>query len=231
MTHQLALTIHLQEQHSLSDFYWAENILLRQLLDKAFSASPLPPEERLFYIWGATGSGKSHLLQGCCHGKESSIYLPLTSLRESSIDCLEGLEAQYLIAIDDVEAISTQTEWQEAIFHLYNKVREGGNTILLVSGKNPPQTLNLSLEDLRSRLTWGMVIHLKELPDPLKIEVLCTQAKKRGFILSKQVALFLLNHCERDMQYLYTVLNKLDHASLAAQRKITIPFVKSVLGV
>jgi DnaA family protein len=227
MNKQLALSIQLNQQTSLDDYYWGENTVLQRQINDSLQGG----QERLFYLWGDPGCGKSHLLQGCCQSKQGSAYLPLSYFKELGPDCLEGMEEQDLIAIDDIDAIVSDKKWEEALFHLYNKVRDNGHSILLISGKSPPSGLTLQLEDLRSRIAWGLVIHLKELNDDLKVMVLQQQAKKRGFTLANSVVLFLINRCARNMHHLLELLDTLDAASLAAQRKITLPFVKRVLGI
>ena len=89
----------------------------------------------------------------------------------------------------------------------------------------------IRLPDLRSRLSGGLVIQLHELQDDDKIKTLKLHALKRGFELPTSVGQFLLNRSSRNMHDLNTLLNRLDEASLIAQRKITIPFVKTVLGL
>ncbi len=230
MSCQLPLAIQLNDEATLADFCWGNNALLHQQLHQARNNQG----ECLFYLWGTAGSGKSHLLQACCHAVStnlSAIYLPLKTLREWGPDVLEGLDEQDWICIDDLDAIATNTAWEEALFHLYNRVRDNGQTRLIISGNLPPVNMPVCLLDLRSRLSWGLVIQLNELSDDDKITTLKLHASKRGLELPTSVAQFLLNRCARNMHDLHTLLNRLDEASLIAQRKITIPFVKDVLGL
>lgn len=230
MNTQLALAIQLNDEATLVDFNWSNNSLLKQQLNKTLALK----EDRLLYLWGSTGSGKSHLLQACCQEinlTQSAIYLPLSLLKEWGPQTIEGLEDQDLICIDDLEAIAEDPEWEEAIFHLYNKIRDMDKSILIIASKQSPRTIPIKLADLRSRLSWGLVIHLLELEDKDKIETLKLHALKRGFDLPLSVGQFLLNRCSRNMHDLHILLNRLDNASLAAQRKITIPFVKNILDI
>ncbi|GGI84338.1 DnaA regulatory inactivator Hda [Legionella impletisoli] len=230
MNKQLALAIQLNDEATLSDFCWKGNPLLEQQLSCFLSQTG----ERFLYLWGSNGSGKSHLLQACCQGiqsTESAIYLPLNILHEMGPELLDGLEEQDLIALDDIHAIAGLAEWEEAIFHLYNRVRDKEKPRLIISGSVAPKQLSIQLPDLESRLSWGLVVHLNELNEQDKIDTLRLLAKKRGFDLSIGVVQFLLNRCARNMHDLQGLLNKLDEASLRAQRKITIPFVKEILGI
>jgi len=230
MSRQLALAVQLNDEATLADFCWGGNALLQQQVLQSLNGQG----ERLIYLWGIEGSGKSHLLQACCQAvsaNQSAIYLPLQTLKEWGPDILEDLDEQTWIGIDDLDAIATDPVWEEALFHLYNRVRDNEKTTLIISGRLPPANSPVRLPDLRSRLSWGLVIQLNELNDEEKINTLKLHAKKRGFELPTSVGQFLLNRCARNMHDLNALLNRLDEASLIAQRKITIPFVKEVLGI
>ena len=144
---------------------------------------------------------------------------------------IDGLDEQSFIGIDDIDAIAKNREWEEAIFHLYNRVRDNEQTTLIITSKYPPTATSLLLPDLTSRLSWCLVIQIQELNDLDKINTLKSQAHKRGFELPTIVAQFLIKRCSRNMHDLQALLNHLDNASLVAQRKITIPFVKGILGI
>ncbi|HAF88131.1 MAG: DnaA regulatory inactivator Hda [Legionellaceae bacterium] len=230
MTSQLPLAFNATYQATLQDFNWQQNTLLQQQLIQALDNQ----SERLFYLWGPSGSGKSHILQACCQYlsefNQTSIYLPLKLLTDCSPHVLEELEQQNLVAIDDIEAIALDRVWEEGLFHLYNRIKENDRTLLIVSGHNPPNLLPLKLADLRSRLSWGLVCQIKSLNDEAKIDVLQQKAHKKGLILTHAAALFLINRSPRDMGALVQLLDKLDAASLVAKRRITIPFIKDILG-
>ncbi|MDI9818951.1 MULTISPECIES: DnaA regulatory inactivator Hda [unclassified Legionella] len=230
MNQQLALAIQLDNEATLHDFCWDGNTLLQEQIAKALTGAG----ERLLTIWGTAGCGKSHLLQACCQAIEhnaSAIYLPLRVLNEWGPECIDGVEEQALIAIDDIDIIAGHGAWEEALFHLYNKVRDNEKTILLISSRQPLMSIDIRLADLRSRLSWGLVIQLNELEDELKIKTLQQYARKRGFELASSVGHFLINRCARNMHDLQSILNRLDEASLAAQRKITVPFAKTILKI
>lgn len=184
------------------------------------------------YLWGVAGTGKTHLLQAACHEAVKadlrSAYVPLTCWRELSVELLQGLEAVDLVCIDDVAAIAGQAEWEAALFHLYNRLRDVGGR-LLISGTLPPVSLPLALPDLRSRLAWGMVFQLQALDDEEKLAGLRQRARARGLDLPEKVGRYLLQRCPRDMTSLFRLLDSLDRASLAAQRRLTIPFIKEVM--
>lgn len=230
MNQQLPLAIQLNDEATLADFNWGSNLLLQhQLLDLLDQKNT----KCMLYLWGISGSGKSHLLQACCQALPHSeaIYLPLLSLKEFGPQVMDGLNMQALICIDDIDAIAGIPEWEEALFHLYNRIRDSEQGKLLISASSPPANTPIQLADLKSRLSWGMVIQLNELSDDEKISTLQRLALKRGFELPTSVVQFLINRSARNMHDLNTLLNRLDETSLAAQRKITIPFVKQALNL
>ncbi len=229
MNRQLALAIQLNDEATLDDFCWGSNNLLEQQLKNCLAGGG----ERLFYLWGEAGCGKTHLLQACCQAapNATAIYLPLQLLKEWGPQSLDNLAEQSLIAIDDIDAIASDKIWEEALFHLYNKVRDNGKTVLLISSRKSLCHLQIALADLKSRLTWGLVAQLHELDDDLKIKTIQRHASKRGFELPTVVGQFIINRCARNMHDLHHIIDHLDKASLAAQRKITVPFVKTILGI
>lgn len=228
MHKQLALTIQLNDEATLQDFNWQSNPLLRQQLNTMLTLKG----DKLLYLWGPQGSGKSHILQACCQAIQApAIYIPLTLLKQWGPETIEGLEEQTLICIDDIQAIAEDLAWEEALFHLYNRIKDNENSLLIVSSDKAPRTLNIKLPDLLSRLSWGLVIQLQELDDEEKINTLKSHAAKRGFELPDSVGQFLVNRCSRNMHDLHQLLNRLDSASLEAHRKITIPFVKDILNI
>lgn len=230
MNKQLALAIQLNDEATLSDFNWQQNGLLQQEIDWLLRFKG----DKLLYLWGTQGSGKSHLLQACCQAMsltQSAIYLPLALLKEWGPQAIEGIEEQSLVCIDDIHLIAHDAAWEEALFHLYNKIKDSEKNLLIISGNQPPAQLPISLPDLRSRLGWGLVMQVNELEDEAKIHTLKVHALKRGFDLPDSVGQFLLNRCSRNMHDLHQLLNQLDDASLQAHRKITIPFVKDTLKI
>lgn len=190
--------------------------------------------ERIIYLCGARGQGLSHLLQACCHyaaiHQRRSVYLPLNQLVTLSPDVLNGLEALSLVCIDDLHCLANHPAWEEAVFHLFNRAHDAGGKLIL-TGNALPKSLPLQLKDLVSRLSWGVVYPLHPLTDEEKLTVLKTRANQRGMTLPDEVAKYILSHCPRHMRTLFAALDALDKASLAAQRRLTIPFVKEVLQI
>lgn len=156
-------------------------------------------------------------------------YLPLEDASQFSSQILDDLEMLDLLCIDDLNLIAGNLEWEEKIFHCFNKML-AHNKRVVITANVAPSLLQLILSDLKSRMMGGLVFAVKALDDMAKIAGLKLRAKLRGLELSDTVARFLLNHYERNPKVLFDALEKLDQAALTAQRKLTIPFVKSVLN-
>jgi DnaA family protein len=221
---QLPLRIGLRDHATLANFLPGPNAPAIAALESA--------DEPFVYLWGAAGTGKSHLLQGLCHQFAAAggapVYLPLGEEQLAPEVC-DGLETMPLICLDDIQAIAGDSEWETALFHLYNRIRDAGSR-LLVAATAPPGGLGIMLPDLRSRLGWGPVFHLQPLSDDEKVEALILRARARGIDLSADVARYLMRRYRRDTHGLFDLLDRLDRASLAAQRRLTIPFVRELLG-
>lgn len=219
------------EQATFANFYPGKNQLLCQFLPN-FSTGGT---EHFAYLWGSAGSGRSHLLQACCHHASSqglsAIYLPLNQLPANSLqEIVEGMENLFLVCIDDVDSVAGEARAEEVLFHFYNRIRENQGR-LLVSGAALPNDLHFVLPDLSSRLCWGTSFYLHQLADEENLAALQLRAKARGFMLPEDVGQFILRRCSRNTGDLFAMLDRLDNASLTLQRRLTIPFVKSVLGL
>merc|ERR1712000_672341 len=124
------------------------------------------------------------------------------------------------------QSVAGNKEWEEGLFHLFNRVRDRQGH-MLIAANQAPNHVGIQLPDLSSRLSWGMVYQVEPLEDDDKILALLLRAKRRGLNMNDDVARFILSRGPRDMQGLFDLLDKLDQASLSAQRKLTIPFIKA----
>jgi DnaA-homolog protein len=225
---QLLLPIQPLDDCTFTNFFANNNQALVQYL-QIFLAKK---NEYYVYLWGNAGVGRSHLLQACCHVLHeknlSVIYLPLTQINHLDFSVFENLENFSLVCLDDIQIIAGKPELEEALFHLYNKILNNKNLLLLAANTTPPN-LKLQLPDLTSRLMSGMVFQVHGLNDEEKLAALQLRAQLRGLELSNEVGQFLLRHYPRDFASLFKALEKLDRVSLTEQRRLTIPFVKQVL--
>lgn len=231
---QLSLGVNLNDDATFENFYApaaTHNAMVLQGLRQQVEGSG----ESFIYLWGAPGCGLTHLLQAACHEAQhqglSVQYLPLRDLAGYAPDELfTGLDAVDLVCLDCLPAVAGRPDWELAIFNLYNRLRDQGKC-LLVAAEQSPRELALTLEDLRSRLQWGLTYQVHSLSDDDKQQALQLRARARGLELSDDVAQYIIQRLPRDTNELFWQLQRLDHASLAEQRKLTIPFVKKVLTI
>lgn len=188
--------------------------------------------ERQIFLWGERGSGKSHLLQACCQEahrlQHSSFYFDLAAAPLPGAEILDGLDEFDLVCLDNAETPAGDAVWEQALFHFYNRCRERGRR-LVFSATLPPAELPIRLPDLKTRLAWGLTLHLQPYAEQDKIALLTFKARQLGFDMPPQVGRFLLLHYTRDLPSLWALLDELDRETLAAKRKLTVPFLKRLL--
>ena len=227
---QLPLSLSLKDDATFDNFFLGKNVEIITELKKAASGQG----EKLIYLYGASGLGASHLLQACCHYahqyQRSSVYLPFAELVSLSPEILIGLESLSLLCFDDLQVTAGHNEWQEAIFHLFNRVYDLNGQIIMAANQLP-KLLNLQLADLVSRFEWSVIYHIHPLTDDEKQAVLIMRAHRRGIDLSEEVIKYLLTHYNRHIGTLLKALDVLDQASLSAKRRLTVPFVKEILQI
>jgi DnaA family protein len=189
---------------------------------------PLAPP--VVWLWGRAGTGKSHLLQAACadagERNEAAAYVDLALAPSSAM--LEGCDTLGLVCLDGLDAVAAAPEWNAAIFRLHTLLQDGTGR-LVVASSAPPAGLSFTLPDLRSRLLAADVHQLTDLDEAGQCEALRFRAAGRGLELSEEAALYLVHRLPRDMHSLFAVLDQLDEASLAAQRKLTVPFLRNAL--
>jgi DnaA family protein len=186
------------------------------------------------YLWGASGTGKSHLLQAVCHAagarRQAAVYLPLKIIKDDVPPAaLDGLETMAVICIDDVHEIAGRAAWEQALFGLLIRM-DPNHSRMLMTGRTLPAGLGLQLSDLVSRLNGGLIFPLRPADAEVKLNALLLRARRRGLIIPDRVGRYLVNRFGAEMTVLFDALETLDRASLAAQRKVTIPFIREVLG-
>lgn len=222
---QLPLRVRLRETARFSSFVRGRNSEAVQVLAGGPQAAP-----RVSWLWGRAGTGKTHLLQAACAaaGEQggAATYLDLQGDAEPA--WLEGCEGLDLVCLDGIDAAAGTEAWSAAIFRLHTLMQDLAGR-LYVSSTQPPGSVHFHLPDLRSRLLAGSVHQLHELDEGGQIEALRLRAQQRGLELSDEAAAYLVHRVPRDMHTLCAVFDRLDEASLAAQRRLTVPFLKDVL--
>lgn len=229
MHKQLTLNLALDDTYTFDNFWPIANEATLKAL-KHYLQHQLPT---LIFLFGEKSSGKTHVLRACGEAlkknQQTVITLAMQDLITLSPNILDGLEHLDCIIIDDIDAIAGHTAWQEAFFHCYNRCLDTG-CHWIVSATHAPQFLPLDLKDLTSRLSQGVTWALNPLSDQDKSAALIHRAKSTGLDLPVAVADYLIHHYARDMASQVHRLTQLEQASLAQGRKLTIPFIKTILN-
>ncbi len=224
---QLPLDVQLADYAVFDSFYEGANAA------PVFAMHTLLAGARgVIWLWGGVDSGKSHLLQAlvaeaAAHNL-TSVYLPLGDPAMQP-GMLEGMGSSGVVCIDDVQSVAGDAEWERSLFRLYEElVQSEGH--LVVAANVAPGGAGFTLRDLESRFSSGATFRLHALSDEDSVQALQKRAAWRGLTLPLETANYLLARVNRSPSTLFALLDTLDTEALAAQRKLTVPFVREVLG-
>ncbi len=228
---QLSLGMRLQDRAVFASFLPGNNMLALAAAQAlaAGNGNGNGNGDALLYLHGVGGTGKSHLLQAFCAALPGAGYFPLAQLRELGSEVLEGLAGLPAVAIDDLQAVAGDVAWERQLFGLYNECLARG-TRLVVAAPAPAVAAGVSLPDLRSRLAAMPHFALRPLDEAQQREALQLRAAQRGIELPDETLHYLQRRFARDMSRLHDLLDRLDLASLQQQRRLTVPFIRQVLG-
>lgn len=227
------------------DNYWGgvDELVVSQLMALAMNNGMQPDgndnRHHWIYLAADRGRGISHLLQASCAlslaTSDNALYLNLAELLEAYANSPEGVfdgfESYSLLCLDDVDCLQARPDWQEQLFYLLERVKAVGNCRLLIGAHCSAQQLDFSLADLKSRLLLASGFQLSVLNDEQKLQLLQFKAHRLGLIINDECSRFLLQRCSRELADLMAMLKVLDEQAMITQRKITIPWLKSVLDL
>ncbi len=225
----MPLDLRPDKQQSFENFDGGQNSLTVSLL-KEMAVGAGEPQ---IYLWGARGTGKSHLLHACCdwrvrHSGEA-VLLSLSSLQAAAMLDSDSFAAAEFICLDEVELAAGKPQLEQLLFNLINRMRASGGRLVL-AGQLPPHQLGIALPDLLSRLNWGPVLRIDPLNDEALLARLCSRADAFGMRLSEEVAGHILRRCPRDIPALEQLLERLHRESLVERRALTVPYVSQVIA-
>lgn len=224
---QLVLKLYPSTDAQLSDFAGESYGILRQAADAFLSG-----QERLFFLQGEAGSGRSYFLSALCAAadvkQQPALLLPLAELKNESASMLDGLEGDIWVVCDDIDAIAGDASWEEAIFHLFNRVWQQGGQMAF-SAAASATLCGFLLPDLTSRLAkaprWAI-----SLPDDDERRLLLQRAsERRGLLLEPAALEWLIRRAPRQPAAMLKLLEQADQASLMEGRRLTVPFLSQWL--
>ncbi|MEM9056113.1 MAG: DnaA regulatory inactivator Hda [Pseudomonadota bacterium] len=225
---QLTLAVRLADHADFDNFVAGDNAAA---VAAARSLAQAPGAPAL-WLWGAPSTGRTHLLQAACaaagRAGHEAAYLPLAEWRDAGAGALAGWERYRLLCVDDVEAIAADEAFELALFSLFNALVERGGSLLCAAAA-APAACGLALPDLVSRLGSGAVFRLEPLDESARLQALTLRCRRRGMTLPDETLGWLSRRYPRDLTSLFALLDTLDTESLTAKRRLTVPFVRSVL--
>jgi DnaA family protein len=185
------------------------------------------------WLWGAAESGKTHLLQACVNEAHRhqfrTAYLPVGPGSELEPGVVENMGDLDVICIDEIDTIAGRGEWEQAMFGLFEGIRQHGSRLVMAAEK-PPLHCAYALPDLISRFSSGATFRVHPLSDDDKIKAMQLRARWRGLALPDDVARFLYSRVARGNRFLFDMLERLDKKALVEQKRLTIPFVRAFLA-
>jgi len=223
---QLPLSVRPHDRALFESFHAGPNAaVVAQLLTLAEHAPP-----GLTWLYGPAGSGKTHLLQAiCARAGATALYLPLSQVSSLGSTALGEWQGARCLCIDELAIVVGQIEWERELFALYRDCEERG-ACLVMAAREAPAQLPFALPDLASRCAAGHRLGLFALEESEQCVALRLRARQRGFELPEESALYLQRRLPRDMASLFGLLDELDTAALAAQRRLTVPFIRDALA-
>lgn len=180
--------------------------------------------ERFVYLWGGSGSGRSHLLRAVSREWRSAGRTVRLYARDES-PLAAAVAATDAVAVDDVQQLSPPAQIE--LFNTYNNLRDSSG-LLLVAGDVPPARLQLRA-DLLTRLAWGLVYEVRALSEADRREAVQGYAVARGFELPAEVIDYLMARAPRDLSSLRALVDTLDRLSLEQKRAVTVPLARELL--
>jgi len=228
MMRQLPLGVQLEVSSRFETFRAGKNLAVIEDL----CALKRAPGQVPLWLCGAAGTGKTHLLQAAVvrlsERGGAAAYLPLERCGDLGPSILAGFEHLDAVLLDDLDEVAGEPVWEGALFTLHNELQEHAGR-LVVAARLPPSALPWRLPDLRSRLAAASVHTLHPLPEPDHAEALLARAAARGLEIPPETLAYLQRHAPRDFGALCGLLDRLDSASLATHRRLTVPLAREVL--
>jgi DnaA family protein len=225
---QIALPLSLDRQYSFENFISDRADLIIASLKALIQGDG----EAQIGLWGTTASGKTHLLNASAdYARQKSVVLQIydaKQLLQCDANEFEGFSHCDVLAIDNLDAIAGNAEWEACFYQVINRCRDGDYRFVFAMAHRP-EDLETTLDDFRSRLQWGLMLQLPSSDDIEIRQILRKRAQLIGIELAEDVISYLMTHHVRNLATQMAILQRLDGASLSQQRKVTIPLIKQAL--
>lgn len=224
---QLTFPLGVSDRASFDNYFLGQNTELVN----AIKASVRGLDTSLLYFYGAPNSGKSHLLFAALSlAKADGIKASYISLGDEYVvpEMLSAIDMSNLVLVDNADTWAGDREKERALFTLFEQIKHAGGQ-LLISASQPSEAAGFAIPDLVSRLSSGLIYAVTALSEEQQFDALKMRASHRGLSISDEALKYLLTRMTRDTGEIFELLERIDHASLAEQRRVTIPFLQSLL--
>ena len=206
------------------------------------SGGPVPYPS--LYLSGATGLGKTHLLMSIGNhlaetdSQANVLYVHCRDLIEalnkdgSALPGNLGTAGSKIdfLLLDDIDRITGNLPAQEALYRIYNQTLEHGGKMVF-AGRTPADQLEKTESFLTSRFKWGMTAELLPMDDEATAKLIQKLAEDLGLDIPDKITSYLLNRIPRDFQSIKTAVTRINEESLRQKHKVTLPLVKTALGL
>ena len=226
---QIPLQLEPRREFRFEDFVAGPNVAVLNALQGMLEGAG----ENVF-LHGPESTGKTHLLTALCLAArekgQSAFYAGLKRMPADAAATLAGLDGMALICVDDLQVIAGRPDWEESLFHCFNRLNDSGGRMVVSSNLSLP-VLPLQLPDLVSRLGWGLRLQLQPPDEAGKREVVRQYASSLGIDLPVEVEKYLVSRGKRDLKSLLNTVERMQQVVFASKRRMTIPLLREILRV
>ncbi len=176
-------------------------------------------------LCGPPGCGKTHLAQVWRERSEATIIDAATL---ASVDPSQVLGSFPACAVDNIAAGDLGTSAEHALLHLYNMTNERRGHLLLCADA-PPARWPIALPDLRSRLAALPTVGIAPPDDGLLEALLAKLFADRQLVVDRGTVIFIVARMERSFDAARRLVDAIDRAALASQKRPSLGLVREVM--
>jgi chromosomal replication initiator protein len=195
------------------------------------------------FIYGATGLGKTHLMQAIGNALGASrpgckiMYVSCERFTNEMIEAISqhdtsGFRERYrkldVLLIDDIHFLGGRESTQEEFFHTFNALHDARKQIVVTSDRPPKEIRNIEVR-LISRFTWGLVTEISPPDLETRMAILTRKAGDEGVHLPKDVAHLISTRVTTNIRVLEGCLVRLAALSRLLHAEISLELAEDVL--
>lgn len=196
-----------------------------------------------FFLHGATGLGKSHLLQAICHsiknnGQNPKIaYIPAECFTNELIGAIQHKSTTQfrnryrnldILVLDDIRFIAGKESTQEEFFHTFNALYDAHKQIIISSDRSPKEIADLQ-ERLVSRFAWGLIVDIQPPDFETRVAILKKKIEHEPVRISDEIIYFIAELIQTNIRELEGALKRVIAYGYLEEKPITLAFAKDVL--